>query len=270
MQAGEIGVNCQPLTIKAVWGGVAETALDGRRRVIDDDSWLVINEDRSYAGRWYSDRQMDALCVFIRRGLPAEVFGAMSMPLGHAADQGGERPRPLQFSERLRAHDSAISPRLRAIHAAVRAGQGDMLWADQECLELLAAMIAAEHRQAQRAESIRSVRPATRAELLRRVNWATDYILSNYAEAITLDDMAAAASLSKFHLVRLFRQVHKVTPHVFLQRKRAHVARRMLEASDADLGEVAAAVGFGSRWTLYRQLRQHFGAGGRLLRTGTT
>ena len=266
MRTGEIGINCQPMTIKSVWGGVAETALDGRRLVIDDDSWLVINEDRTYAGTWRSERQMDALCVFFRRGLPAEVFGAMSMTLDGAADAGGERPRRFTVAERLRAHDSVGSPRLRDMHAAVRAGQSDPLWADEACQELLAAVIAAERRLLQHADAIRSVRPATRTELLRRVHWAADFILSNYAEPITLDDMAAAATLSKFHLVRLFKQVHRVTPHAFLQRKRAQVARRLLDASDVDLNEIAATVGFGTRWTMYRHLRRCFGASGRLLR----
>ncbi len=265
MRAGEIGTNCQPMTIKAVWGGVAETALDGRRLVIDDDSWLVINEDRTYAGTWRSARQMDALCVFFRRGLPAELYGAMTMTLDAAADAAGERPRDFALAERLRPHDSTVSPLLREMHAAVRAGQTDPLWADEACQELLAAVVAAELRL-HGAQAIRSVRLATRTELLRRVHWATDFILSNYAEAITLDDMAAAASLSKFHLVRLFKQVHRVTPHAFLQRKRAQVARRLLDASDVDLTEIAAAVGFGTRWTMYRHLRRCFGAGGRLLR----
>jgi AraC-like DNA-binding protein len=269
IHAGHIGPQCQPMSIKAVWGGVCETALDGRRLAIDDDAWLVINQDRSYASRWRSgrpDAPMDALCVFFRRGMPAEVFGAMSLGLEGAADAGGESPRTPEFAERLRPHDGRVSPLLRDLHAAVRAGQDDPVWADEACHELIAAVIAAEHHLQRRAESIRSVRAATRAELLRRVNWAADFILSNYAEPITLDDIAEAASLSKFHLVRLFKQVHQLTPHAFLQRKRAQVARRMLDGSDTDLNDIAAAVGFGTRWTMYRHLRRCFGASGRTLR----
>ncbi len=263
---GEIAPMCQPMSIKAVWGGMSDTTLDGRRLAIDDDSYLVINEDRTYGSTWHGPGEMDALCIFIRRGAPAEVYGAMSTTLAEAADAGGETPRSLQFCERLRPHDASVSPRLRDIHAAVRDGNNDELWAGEACQDLLVALIESEHRMRVREQNIRSVRSSTRQELMRRVNWAADYILTNYAEPITLDDIATAAHLSKFHLVRLFKQVHQVTPHAFLQRKRALVARRLLERSEADLNEIAATVGFGTRWTMYRHLRRHFGASGRLLR----
>jgi transcriptional regulator GlxA family with amidase domain len=127
-------------------------------------------------------------------------------------------------------------------------------------------LIAAEHRLRRRAENLASVRPGTRAELSRRIGWATDYILSNYAEPIALDDIASAAHLSKFHLVRLFRQVHGTTPHDYLQRKRAQAARRLIEDGSMELNEVAAIAGFGSRWSMFRHLHRCFGASGTKLR----
>jgi len=88
---------------------------------------------------------------------------------------------------------------------------------------------------------------------------------SNYETRITLDDIAAAASLSKFHLVRLFRQVHGTTPHQYLVQKRLAAANRMLARPELELGEIAALTGFGSRWTLFQHLRRNTSAGARSL-----
>ena len=67
--------------------------------------------------------------------------------------------------------------------------------------------------------------------------------------------MARAASLSRFHFVRLFSLVLGETPHAFLRRKRTAVARRHLAVGSA-CSEAATRAGFGSRSALFRNLRK--------------
>lgn len=256
-----------PLSIKAVWGGVAEHAVDARHIVVDDDSWLVLNEDQTYSSSFRSDGRMDAVCLFVRRGLPAEVARSMAQTLAQSLDGGGDTEadgprRVVEFSESLRPHDTLITPQLREMQQQVADGRDDQNWLDEQVNVLLEKLIRAEHRLRARLENIRTVKASTRDELARRIGWAADFMLSSYAEPISLDDIAAAARLSKYHLIRLFRQVHGVTPHVFLQNKRARVARRLIENTGLDLAEIASLAGFGTRWTMFRQLRRVFGAGG--------
>jgi AraC-like DNA-binding protein len=269
----ELGRVTQPLSIKAGWHGVAEHVVDNRSIRVDDDSWLVLNEDQTYSSTFRGDGSeggcISALCLFVRRGVPAQIYGAMGVDLARAADDGENLPpRPLQFAENLRPHDLTITPLLLDMKTRVEDGEADETWLDERCHVLVARLIEAEHRLRARASHIRSVKASTREELLRRVGWAADYMLSNYPEALSLDDVAAAARLSKFHLIRLFQQVHGLTPHTFLQNKRARVARRLIESTDVDLNEVAAVVGFGTRWTMFRQLRRVYGASGLELRQG--
>ena len=107
----------------------------------------------------------------------------------------------------------------------------------------------------QKAERIDCVKPATRQQLLRRILLAADFISSRHDEPISLDEMARAASLSRFHFVRLFSLVHGETPHAFLRRKRTAVARRHLAVGSA-CSEAASRAGFGSRSSLFRNLRK--------------
>ena len=108
---------------------------------------------------------------------------------------------------------------------------------------------------APKAERIDCVKPATRQQLLRRILLAADFITSRHDEPISLDEMARAASLSRFHFVRLFSLVHGETPHAFLRRKRTAVARRHLAVGSA-CSEAASRAGFGSRSSLFRNLRK--------------
>ncbi len=255
------------LSVKAAWRGREHYFLGSRRLSVDDDNYLILNEGARYSSMVDAAAAVDSFSVFFRPGVASEVLGAMSLPLGRMLECGAMSPlKAPYFAEHLRAHDESVSPLLRRIRIQVEAGDDDELWYEEQLQMLLGRLIDAEHRFRNSAASITLVQPSTRDELHRRVRIAADYIQSSYTRPITLDDIAAAAHLSKYYLVRLFQQVHGITPHAYLRRKRLTVARRLIERSDRGLAEVADIVGFGSRSALFRQLRQHFGVAGRALR----
>ncbi len=72
---------------------------------------------------------------------------------------------------------------------------------------------------------------------------AIAHLSTHYAERIHLDDLAAVAKLSKFHLVRLFGEALGITPHRYQMLLRVSHAQAMLRGGDR-IGEVAFCVGF--------------------------
>lgn len=72
------------------------------------------------------------------------------------------------------------------------------------------------------------------------------YIEANLAANVTLDDLAAVAGLSRFHLCRAFRETTGFPPHAYLTRVRIAAARRLLRGSDLPIRAIAAACGFAS------------------------
>jgi len=85
-----------------------------------------------------------------------------------------------------------------------------------------------------------------------------DYLGDHYAENIRLDDLAAAAGIGKFRLVRLFREHTGLPPHSFLIAHRLRVARRLLEAGQS-ITATAAATGFADQSHLHRHFRRSLG-----------
>jgi len=76
---------------------------------------------------------------------------------------------------------------------------------------------------------------------LRRV---ITYIRDNLDKDIGLDELAAAASLSRYHFCTAFRLATGQTPHECLTRERIERARTMLAASELAITEIALAVGY--------------------------
>ena len=76
---------------------------------------------------------------------------------------------------------------------------------------------------------------------------------------ISLDDLAAAAGLSRFHFSRLFRKHIGVSPAAYVERSRLERAKEMIRLGQLPLVDVAYAMGFADQSHFTRRFRQHEG-----------
>lgn len=75
---------------------------------------------------------------------------------------------------------------------------------------------------------------------------AKDLVDARYAEPITVDDLAAAAGLSRAHFSRMFTRTFGETPRAYLQTRRLERAAALLCHTDYSVAEVCARVGLSS------------------------
>jgi AraC-like DNA-binding protein len=96
--------------------------------------------------------------------------------------------------------------------------------------------------------------------LRRRLDAARLFLDTHLGEALTLDDIARQAHLSKFHFLRLFKAAFHETPHRYLRRRRLEAARRLLIGTDLPVTAVCFHVGFESLGTFSTLFRRSLGA----------
>ena len=251
----------QRLSVKLARGGRELYFIDGRTIAVDDDSYLVLNDDRTYSSQFESDVDIESFSIFFRPGMAEEVFGALGTTVEGALAAGGQEvPRAVEFAECLQSHDSVVTPALRYLQYGVEAGIEDADWYEEQFQFLLGRMLANHRRLIERIQRMTALKSATRREIHRRLALAIDLVHAGYERDIGLAEMAQAACLSKYHFLRLFTELHGITPHAYLQRKRALVAARLLENPGLTALEVAGRTGFRSRSTMSRQLRRWTGA----------
>jgi AraC-like DNA-binding protein len=75
---------------------------------------------------------------------------------------------------------------------------------------------------------------------------AKDLADARYAEPLDVDDMAAAAGLSRAHFSREFRRSFGVSPHAFLLTRRLERAAALLRVTDHSVAEICLSVGLTS------------------------
>jgi AraC-like DNA-binding protein len=237
----DFGPCTHTLSIRAAWGGVEHCHVDGRTLGVDDDNFLILNHGRIYSTSIRSTQPVESLAICFSPRLVEQIHF---------------EGRSSQFLEHLRPHDIAVSSVLQSIRKALARGCEDEAWYDQQLTVLLARMRAHQQQLLDRVDRLALIRAATRREVFRRVARATDLLHSNYADGVDLTALAATANMSKYHFLRLFKLVHGLTPHTYLQRKRIGVAVRLLESTSLTVREVAVNVGFADDSTLVRQMRR--------------
>lgn len=251
------------LAVRWVRGGRQQVVFGARSVALDDDTYLFVNEGRSYDVRFTNSTTMQSFAVYVRCGLAAQVFAGLRAP----ADELDVEPTgDVVFDEHLHAHDSVVSPVLRFLERHVDVGTAEPAWFEEQVVFLLERMFRTQTDLARREAAVGAAREATRREIVRRVALARDYIHSCYERPITLAHMGAAAALSPHHLLRLFKLVNGCTPREYLQAKRTRMAARLIASTDLTLEEIAHRVGFEDRSTLGRQLRRTFGVNPRQMR----
>jgi AraC family transcriptional regulator len=99
----------------------------------------------------------------------------------------------------------------------------------------------------------------TKADLYAQLAQAKEFMETCPLDSFTLADCAKHAGLSLHHFLRLFHEVHGLTPHRCLAQRRIRVAKELLEQTDRSVSEIAIEVGFGGASAFGRMFKQEIG-----------
>ena len=156
-----------------------------------------------------------------------------------------------------RADVLATSPTLLALSQALareveRREDGHVLAADS----IAEAMIVEMLRRSGEGDEPRGTSREARDP---RVRAAIDHVREGFAEALTVDDLAKSAGMSRFHFSRLFRDQVGEAPYRYVQRVRVARAAELLRAGHHTVSEAALSVGFRDLSRFSRVFRAQLG-----------
>lgn len=260
------------LSIKAVFAGSARWETGGRRYVVRENSYLVVNQGQAYSFTIDSAAPTTTLSVFFQHGFVEEVHRAVTQPDAALLDApGAMRAGSLVFRQRLEPEPNGVLPALRALYAGRSRGNTSGTATEEAFLRIAHALVREFPRTEAAASRLSAARTSTREELLRRVLRGRDCLLSRMSESVSIADAARAACLSRYHFFRAFRAAFQVTPHQFLTGQRLARARVLLRGGKHTVTDVCLESGFQSVASFSSLYRRHFGISPRedLLRIST-
>lgn len=161
--------------------------------------------------------------------------------------------------------DETITKTVRAIATEI----SDARWGHDEMLEALVRQLVIHlfrsHLTVRMSDQIEMSRAGPVDRRLRR---AIEFMHDNFGRELGLEEIASAAYLSEYHFARLFKQITRVTPHVYLANLRLERARKLLAETALPISEIAAMVGYQSQSHFSKMFKSVVGITPRIYREG--
>jgi AraC family transcriptional regulator len=190
--------------------------------------------------------KLESLHVYVRdavlQEVAAELFGA------HAHD--------MKLVPRLGDQD----PLIERLALNIRGALGDAdpsasVYVDYLARALGAHLLRAHSSYDGRSSEARAPGALTRGQLDRVV----ECMEANLTRALTLADLAEAASLSQTHFARRFKATTGAAPHQHIMRLRLQRAQRLLRETQRSIAQVAFECGFAHQGHLTRVFKRQAG-----------
>jgi AraC family transcriptional regulator len=204
---------------------------------------------QSTALRWRSETPHSTLHLHV----PARTLRQMYRELAPGD------PERFQMPSVLCKRDPFIEQVIRGLGEAMTQGIPDVY--AETVGDLLAAHLLTRH--AHLPAPRRIGRDAAR---LRR---ADDYLSENFASEISLEEIARHVGVSRFHVVRLFKQEYGETPFQRLTRLRMEEAKRRLTSTSDPVIEIAMDCGYQNPGNFASAFRRVVGVTPRAYRRST-
>jgi AraC family transcriptional regulator len=232
------------LSIKCAFNGYEYYESDGEFYAVNDSSYLIFNEGKYYSSFIDSKNEVNSFTI----NFTSEMEQWVVHSLKHSASQLIDNPdivtkSEFRFLEKVSSYNSAIQSRINVLRNLSKDWKENQEEIRENLFALLEQMVFCETDRLS-GNSLKAVKAVTKRELLKRMNAARDYIISNYSRNITLESIADVACMNEYYFLRQFKRMFDITPHHYLQQLRIIEATKLLRQSNDSIKEICPKVGF--------------------------
>lgn len=224
----------ETFSIGVVTGG-RSTYLNGRaRETVGKGSVVVMNPDAVHACNPIGDEAWAYRMLFV----DTAWLGRLQHELGfaHGTD--------FHAFDTIRSEDASLYGGLNDLYRVCTDTQSDRLAKEEAVTQFFVA-----------AHARLNPSPTPQREDPRKLRDAASFIHAHCREALSLDDICAAAGLSASYLTRAFKEHFGLTPHAYLMNRRIQYARERLRLGDR-IADVALDAGFADQAHFQRTFKQ--------------
>lgn len=256
------------LSIKMGVSGIESYFIDNERFKVNPEHFLVINKHRQFDCYLKSDEAVEAICLYVSPQIVKEVYAhwakGMNQQLSDPFEWQKENP---VFSEKLSSmSECELGLFLTKLRAQLIQTNGNITLNFNGFYYTLAEkLILSQIKINHQINKISSAKSSTRKELYKRLSTARNYIFENYTTNLQLDDLSKVAFLSKYHLLRTYKQVFDITPYQEVLKLRLEKAKDMMQ-ENYGLEDIAFKLGFSDRRSFTKAFKKAEGMSPSLFR----
>lgn len=260
---GQVSYTNRGIGIRYVLTGEERYRVDHRLFQVQAGQYLLLNDGQAVSCQVAASRPVEGLCINLEAGLLRTVMQGLHLsPQEQAASHFIVHEGQIDICEHVyEAQGSPLGAYLESLSQRLRQ-DASLTAAEQETVtqEIARRLVLAQLQVFRQVNRLSSAKRSTRMELYRRLCQARAYIHQNLDAPLDLDTLAAVACLSKFHFIRLFKDVYGQTPRQYLITKRLDRASKLLIHSSLTFHEICQEVGLKDSSSFGRLFKRSFGA----------
>ncbi|WP_299364091.1 AraC family transcriptional regulator [Winogradskyella sp.] len=241
-------------SIKYVHSGREKYIVEGKCKIVDKNKMLIVN-DSSETSMLVADGE--ALSIFINPEVIKDCIQGVKSFKTFLEEPFDKWNSGFSFFDSVQN----IDPGLKWYFNRLLNNKADILTIDF-FYELSGCLLFSQNTLQKRINTLRNKKLSDRRETFRRLEKAKDYINSNLRNPFNLEELSIVSSLSKFHLVRLFKVLYGITPHRYYVLNKLERLVKEIENNTANnytLIELANHYGYSDYSVFYKQFKNVYG-----------
>ncbi len=239
--------------------GMEHYLVDGKHHAAQEGEYFIFNPQQQVRAEGISKTRVDGICIFLTAATLAEAANAAEQPFGAALEPISSQHSFEFLVKTYGLRENSFGQYLQGIrHLLLSKNRDQVIDWDAFYLELATEFLRSNRQIRQQLQNIPAARHLTKQEIYRRLSMAHCYILEQFAEPISLEELEKVALFSKYHLLRLYSQIYGMTPHQHILQLRIERAKELLR-QDYSPTEVALMLSFSDRRAFAKLFRKVVG-----------
>jgi AraC family transcriptional regulator len=244
-----------PLSIFTNISGQSIVTADSKRTIIKEGFFCITNASQHYTLEIDSKQPAETFNIHFGDFFAEKVWVSLSQSPESLLENKSTSPS-LEFQNRL----APLNDTTKNIIHQIRLTQNpDKLFLEDRLYTLFQNLLSEEKKIQKIQQQLPALKSSTKKEIAQRLFIATDYIYTFYGQKISLEELAQACCLSKFHFLRLFKIAFNKTPYQFINEVRVQRAQQLLKKSKLEVKDIAHMTGFDSAATFSRMFYNQSG-----------
>lgn len=246
-----------PLSIFVNLKGSSLCRINGHSKILSGNTYFLSNKDQFYTLEYESFDVIETFNIHFGDKLVASVYSDLTSQEDFLFNEGQRiRAQQVAMYNRLYELDSETLEIIHYLHREQETLKRDEL-ALEECLIQLLYILLKKHRnETNKVNLLLGQKPGTKLEIYKRLSLAVDYMYSYMDQPVNLSILSEVSCLSKFHFLRLFKQLYGLSPHRYLNQIRISRASQHLRNSSLPITDIAFMSGFADLSTFSKTFRK--------------
>jgi AraC family transcriptional regulator len=207
----------------------------------------------------YNKKPIRSICIDICPKTVAETFTVLTTRNEDLDANLNNYFKYPEFLESIHpAQETPVGEKLLQLKYLIQSGNTDNL-NKEWFLDLSERIIYQEYGNYLALKELKLSKPATRKEVLQRLQQAKEYIDINFLQIIEIKEIADHCAMSEYHFFRRFKEVYKKTPYQYITQQKMHLAKYLLLGSKHSISEIAFSCNFSDVFTFSKAFKKFYG-----------